>query len=409
METLFKFALVRSPIDQSAETPSIQLAQDTTFQQQLERLRETPAAREQRRAIARAFVSGEDFVKGLAGLTHGTAAEAFGKELELLVADDASARVGVVAAAKRVFGAEPSAVVTSDAFNADLRRLRDTIIAIKLLPEEHFRPIHRLSQVLRDLEIVRRVADDESFPRSVGELRKWRKRSILLEIGSRAAGVVNRSLLAKARRDQRREDDEERRKEVERNVVRLRNLVSAVNELTSVSADSFTRSPLRATVEALPPGAIRPLALFERRLEASVPVRGDRLTEATVVPAGASAKRGALPGRLALRVEDLSTAGFKMTDKAISTLMPTTRETLKEARIELAAEPLDHAVDSLRLQARQVNATLERLAAPIVKRTLKRFGGGARNHQDARDLVLGGHCNRQRPRSCVPVAVAVIS
>lgn len=59
-------------------------------------------------------------------------------------------------------------------------RLRDTMLCIKYLPDQHNRDLEGLGNQLRDFEMIRAVAKDHSFPSDSGSLQRYRQRSISL-------------------------------------------------------------------------------------------------------------------------------------------------------------------------------------------------------------------------------------
>ncbi|MCM3880575.1 MAG: hypothetical protein ND807_10750, partial [Vicinamibacterales bacterium] len=117
-------------------------------------------------------------------------------------------------------------------YTSDTRRLRDSIVAIKLLPEEHTRPLHELVRCLRDLELLARVAEDAQFPQSGSELRRYRNRSLaipdLFPIGSAIATERNGQSGGAS--------DEDRRKAAQAALDRYVGLTSAIHELTTLNS-----------------------------------------------------------------------------------------------------------------------------------------------------------------------------
>ncbi|KAJ5973244.1 hypothetical protein N7481_010454 [Penicillium waksmanii] len=63
---------------------------------------------------------------------------------------------------EQVFGNKPAELVESEPFVQILEDLKDSIIAIKFVQEEHYRPIAGLSDQLRDLELIQKLAEEQS-------------------------------------------------------------------------------------------------------------------------------------------------------------------------------------------------------------------------------------------------------
>ena len=84
----------------------------------------------------------------------------------------------VADAVEEAFGASPETLVSSPEFSGSMQNLRDSLLAIKQLQEEHGRPLEALTNQLRDIELIRKVAEDDTFPATRSELRRYRRRSL---------------------------------------------------------------------------------------------------------------------------------------------------------------------------------------------------------------------------------------
>jgi len=409
METLFKFAQVRPAIEQSEETPSIQLAQATAFQQALAQARRGQSPRSDMKGVARQYVAGAEFVADPKGLALGDRLELLGATLDQLERANAVDHAALVAAVQQDMGAAPANMVQSQEFATAIRQLRDSILAIKLLPEEHHRPLHRLTRALRDLEVIQRTAGDQQFPQNPRELRRYRHRSVELP-GLFGLG----SVLGKPRDGDGvgggRKGEDERRKQFDALFERFRSVTSAVDELTRITGQHLVQAVPQGSSKSLPPAALRPMALFEHALKQgltpiqasllghvpSVLTRGELMAKATVEGAGekgaaavpaatpasvvstlvtpAAGLRTTFTGRPAFRPADLGAIGFRLTDSASAALSKGTRTVLEERGLRITAQPLDEVVDSLRAEVHQVFGVLDELAGRGVQRSFKRIG-----------------------------------
>lgn len=369
METLFRFSLARAAVEQDTDAPSISLSQATLLQDELRLLRGVSDSREKRRAAARDYLARTDFVADVADLDLGRQIEALGEVLDAAVAAAAVTPAGLRAAVTGAVG-DIAVIVAGEPYATARRRLRDSILAIKVLPEAHRQPLHRLGRALRDLEVLQHLTVAAEFPADVRALRRFRRRSFAIDIGSGPAGVVASSILGAPASNAPRGDDEvKRRAESTAELGRLRALLNAVGELARVPADQLIRTPLADSREVMPPEDLRPLALFAQR------VKSDRTAAAVVVPAGAGAKRGALTGRLALRAEDLSAAGFRLADAATTALSQATKTVLSSRGFEITRHPVDVMADALHVDVQASMTRLDQLAGTGFQRSLKRFGG----------------------------------
>jgi fibro-slime domain-containing protein len=158
METLFRLTLMRPPTELPPEAPPVVLTQDTPLQQQLAEARTGADPRGTMKMLAREFAAGDQFAPDLQALPLGNRLPNLASAFDRLEREEGTDPAAFVAAVKKVLGGEPQAIVQQESFRDSCRRLRDTMLAIKLLPEEHGRPLERLAQALRDLEAVGRAA-----------------------------------------------------------------------------------------------------------------------------------------------------------------------------------------------------------------------------------------------------------
>ena len=79
-------------------------------------------------------------------------------------------------AVRAAFGQDPHYVVITETFGSVHARLRDSVLAVKTLQEQHHRPIEELIRQLRTMEVIVRADTDPQFPSSGAQLRAWRRR-----------------------------------------------------------------------------------------------------------------------------------------------------------------------------------------------------------------------------------------
>ena len=106
----------------------------------------------------------------------------------------------VVQAVNQAFGSNPNVLIENNTLDDSMARLRDSLLAIKQLQEEHNRLIEALTNQLRDLELIIKVAQDSTFPTTAAELRRYRRRSLLLPSTADLRSILS---TANLERDQR--------------------------------------------------------------------------------------------------------------------------------------------------------------------------------------------------------------
>jgi fibro-slime domain-containing protein len=149
---------VRPATELPPEDPPVALAQDTLLQQQLAEARAGEDPRGTMKTLVRAFTEGNEFAPDFQALPLGDRLSALARAFDRLEREEGTDHAALVAAVQEALGDEPQAIVQQASFQDSRRRLRDTILVIKLLPEEHGRPLERLAQALRDLEVVGHAA-----------------------------------------------------------------------------------------------------------------------------------------------------------------------------------------------------------------------------------------------------------
>ena len=402
METLFRFVLKRPPVERDDETPTIELAQDTSFQEALGQAQDSDAVRAGVKTAARQFTSSAEYVTDYDDLALGEPLAALGEALDTAETEEAVDNAAVTEFVLAEFDADPAELVARDEFEADDRRLRDSILAIKYLPEEHDRPIHHLTRALRDMEVIRRVAAEEAFPDGPAALQRYRARPLELPTATDLRSVL-------AHEDDVRIDDDNRR-EVEDLIDRFTQLKTAVDELSTVGGDRLVQSPSTASGKSLPPAELRPQRLFAKGISdglflsaALAPAytpRGvmqprdpddrrpnqpdDRdedavttqhlVTAARAALASGNEVRTTLSGRQSFQPVDQAEVGFRLTADAVASLSKETRAVADEREIELTATALDETVDALRSEMRVVTGELNELGARTEEHSFKRIG-----------------------------------
>lgn len=180
METLFRLMLKRPAITQDENAPSVGLAQNTQFQAALGQVQQNQNPRDALKVVARQFITTAGFIGGPKSLSIYDKLKALGLALDALEPNNAVTNAEAAKAIEDAFKKKPADLVKAKDLDAPMAALKDSLIAIKLLPEEHRRPIEDLTNQLRDLEVIVKVAAAKDFPGDGGTLRRYRRRSVML-------------------------------------------------------------------------------------------------------------------------------------------------------------------------------------------------------------------------------------
>lgn len=312
----------------------------------------------------------------------------------------------VVAAVTAAFGSPPATVAKGVPFKDGLTRLRDSLLAIKLLQEEHSRPIEELSRQLRTAEVVAKVAAEPGFPAGAPALRRWRRRSLQLPLTLAGSTVLSTREKEDELRKQRQKQVEERRREVTERVSHYKRLSDVVKELSALPATHFRETVQEASARALPPDRLRLTSATElvsayandvRALHVEQMRRGTeirtadlRATELTnrLAAAGASTPTAtsdlaktlvataplALPGRTGFTPTTMSEIGFVLTPGGAGSLSGPTMEMLKERRIDLRTTAVDKATSMIQAEMATAAAEIEGLVGQPAKQSFIRMG-----------------------------------
>lgn len=398
METLFRFTLTRPPVAQDPATPSIALGQNSRFQTALADAARTERPREALRRVARAFADSQDFIGEPAETPFSVELAALGIALDRLELDEKPAAERLAGAIQEAFSASADALVDTGKLDAAMARLRDSLIAIKQLPEEHRRDIEGLARRLRDLELIRRVAGDDTFPASAADLRRYRRRSLALPPGLVLAPILSTSKASEEQRGAAAAADAKRRKRAEELMQTYRSLRQAVNELAALGPEHFqatvqlahagfmpplalqpiaVRSRQAAYVEKLSETALRQLQIASERGNVVDPLKTQEIAgagSATALVATTLSAERVLPGKPPFQPIAPRDGAFRLNATAIGALSDTTSATLRQRLATFTEQPLDTFVSSLENELKAMRKLLDELYAPPVQRNLKRYG-----------------------------------
>jgi hypothetical protein len=394
VESLFRLALLRPPIAQDPDHPSIELEQGSAFQKKLAAALKNDDKRSAALAVARAYIGSALFVGDPAQNDLAKEIAAFDSSLATLKATGEAGRKAVRNLIQQSFGAAAADVVKTDPFKRALERARDSIIAIKFVQEEHSRPIEELARQLRDLELVVRVAADAAFPRDADDMRRHCTRSLRLPGQVGLGSVLSSSELERKRKERAATAEAQRRRETTKLLDRYRTLTTAVDELASFHASDLRTTlvqvangvDLPATLQ--PTGVLKDRVGFASKLSAAtlkrlnIPAKGQEPPPAAPIDGAAaelaatalSATQRLLAGKPGFQPPDVAEIGFHVTPEATARLSKPTAAVLAERGIDLGVRALDRSVMELRGELDLVREQLHGVFSDAQRTSVKRIG-----------------------------------
>lgn len=394
MESLFRFTLARPAVRQSDALPSIELQGGSQLFKDLELAFRQRDARTEAKKVAKQFVASAGYLASPAALP----IPADFKKLDLLFS---------VLEAKGVVKQQDITDAVEAAFPAQLRSananldgvigmLKDTIVAIKLLPSEHSKPIEEFVHLLRDLDIARRAMANENLERTGAEFRRYRRRSLRLPDWLKMPSALSMRDKQQEYEKKYKEQEQKQREAAEGKLNRFKRANAAIKELTALSSQHVAVTAQVADRGSLPTPTVRrghvlAQAITENQefaklhlLQAQLDVREIRAN------ANADAKcvgKATIEDTLAARFQDprLFVSGkgpftpiapketaFVLKPEAERKVSEQTMAFLKDKKLRLTDDPVDHIVANLEAEVMNLARELDQAFGRPVERSLKR-------------------------------------
>src|SRR5688572_15509761 len=177
METLFRFNIVRDARRSGDEVDPVDLVTTTQFQQSAAAVTGSNR-RDQLRLLAESFIASPRFVTSVPARPDLDRLDRAAAAVDDLIASGQTTRDDVAGVLSSTLGAAPETFLSSAGLQADIDDVMDSILAIKLSPADHHRPVRRLAAVLRAFHLVRRFDDDPAFPADAAELMAAQRRTL---------------------------------------------------------------------------------------------------------------------------------------------------------------------------------------------------------------------------------------
>ena len=398
MESLFRLMLHRPPIPQDPDTPSIDLTQRSPFQQALLAAGRQDPPREALREVAQDFVGGDFFLGDPKDTPLANALAALALEFDKLQADPATNRESVVKAIEQTFKQPIDRIVATQDFDAARTRLRDSILAIKQLQEEHHRPIKELADQLRDLELIANVAAHDVFPESATVLLRHRRRSLNLPSLAKLRSILSTRALERRLQKEQQKVLEQRRKRAQRLFERYKRLRKGIEELTSLGPQHFYASEQAPKKPVSPPDRLQASVQSLQRAEYLERLTGLNLDhmEAALNPGrtdpfpamdAAGANSATELADRVLNTQPVRAKGsppfvpqprglpnFRLSEQGTNALSKDTQKLLEEQQLSPTEQALDGIVERLDAERSLVTQQLDALYQPEPRISIKRIG-----------------------------------
>jgi hypothetical protein len=402
MEVLFRFNMVRDASLSADEVDLVDLTQESSFQRKAAAIPSGAERRAGLHALAHAYIESSSFQNPTA------ASELLGPLLAVSAAIDGlldsgrTTRAKVAEALEKALGKSPADYLASDSLEGEIASLKDSILAIKLSPQNHNKPILRLATVLRAYYLVRTFVEDRQFPVDARSLMAIHQRGLKLP----DSVLPSRTPLPNRPKPPTIGD---RLKDM---AVYHGRLSQAIKELRTIRPAGFATVVSEERPEVLPPEKFRPFQLFEQELairsaalktalrasaetvvdrESTRDSNGDNLStlaavrvatpylqSAALLPDTPLVRLGkgarvAVSGRTAFKPVMPGLLGLRLSEKSQQALSSDTQKLLAELSLETSS-PLSRTLDVLQKERKKVHIAAQGVVGPMAHRTFRRIG-----------------------------------
>ena len=355
--------------------------------------------REALKTIARQFIATEGFVDAPKSLVIYDQLKELGVALDVLEDKKTVTNAELAMAIEDAFGEKPADLVSNNTLGAPIASLKDSLVTIKQLPEEHRRSIEDLTNQLRDLEVILKVVSVKDFPGDGVTLRRYRQRSVMLPSEADLRSILSTLERQKKLEKKHKEDDVKKKKKAEEKLDLYKRLNTAIEELTSLGSDHLQTTPQKPDTGFLVSAALRPAQVFSQEMSLRQQLsklnlqhtkaaldkgEGNEKTvwqiftglkgEGQETRSAVSQARQFQSGSPAFKPLQLAEVSFRLKLSAEPLLSNSTREILKRRKLSIAEHPLDEIVELLRNEVLELSKELDLLFGRPVQQSFKRIG-----------------------------------
>jgi hypothetical protein len=392
MENLFRLMLLRPAVSQDPEQPSIELDQESAYQDALRAAVASGAGRPGVETVSAEYAGSADFVQGVGDTPLGRQLDELADRVDELEAAGEVSWSDVANAVEDEFGSSAAEVVAEEAYKETVRRLRDSLIAIKVLQQLHGRPIERLTRQLRTAELIA----DVSAEGTDGGIARRRRRSLRLPVELELKSRLSTQDAQKELEEQRKRLLDDRRKRVDELLSEHEALRGAVTELAGLESVHFRATEIVASDHTSPPDVTVLSTAISSAARYTQVLREQHLKGGSPGPEGEPGERAellqlsrpyaelaqtlvaapdvALPARAGFTPVSLAEVGFVLKPTAADRLSQTTQAVLKQRGVDLGTTPLDKITQRLQADLATTVSELELVAGHPEKRSFVRFG-----------------------------------
>ena len=247
MEDLFRLVLHRPAIEQDQRNPSIDLTQESPYQNALRHAITSGGLDTAAVPLSQQLMASPRFLGDPTGNPYAAGLASLGSALDDLTDVDPTT---VQEAIEQALGDAAGTVVAQAGFDETVQRLRDSVVAIKAVQEEHSRPVEALVGQLRLMQLVARVAADPTYPDDAEVLAHGLRRSLRLPGDVKITSRISTRKQSEERRERHRKAREERAAQVEQLVASHDALRAAILRAFS---DVFSLELSEVSNDRLPP------------------------------------------------------------------------------------------------------------------------------------------------------------
>ncbi|MGZ3742932.1 MAG: hypothetical protein ACXWRA_03650 [Pseudobdellovibrionaceae bacterium] len=393
MESLFRFMLTRNAVTDET-LPPISLTQKSTLQDAINQANNGRNFWVDIKTAAKNFIGTPQYISNPKSIGIYPKWKTFADQLDALQKKASISENDLDSAAMIAFSMKMKDLKKNDEIAKFIPGLRDSMVAIKILPEEHRRPIDVLGFMLRDFDlIVNFDLDIFQFPMTGLRLKSLRRRAFQLpEVFDSKPSRATEAAMAPSVGVNGSSDWRTKAKAL---LTKFMDVRTAISELTSIHPAGFEATVQKASQGSLVPANLRPQQVLSNLLNMQQQILGKSDT----------VNSGTTHATLPLRIEDLPDLANKNTNLSLlnpptqlfqtgspnynpslngpvvrlkpevaNGLGATTKSVLSQYKLDAAQQPLNYVVKELTADLFDIGQTLTNLFERPQKISMSRIG-----------------------------------